>query len=375
MKKSKVIMLVGLLIFVVIGIFIIVRFVSHKTGNHTHQSDTEQQQYTCPMHPTYISDKPGSCPICGMDLVPIKKSVPNATKKNMYKSTMNPNEISDKPGKDSMGMEMVPFEVEEKLMMSVVKGLSEITISPEKQQLIGVKTESVTWRELKVTVNAAGRVAFDPELYNAINEYRQALKTQTETLIKSAYTKLQLFGFDDTQINEMVKVDNVNLILPQDIAWVYAQVYEHEISLVKIGQKIEVTAPAYPGKVFTGTVKAIHPMIDVETRSLKIHAEVDNPNHELKPEMYVNVKIGVRLGNKLSVPESAIIDSGERQIVFIAKSDGVFEPRKVRIGRQAGDYVEVVSGLIGNEKVVTSANFLIDSESKLKSAIKGMSAH
>lgn len=335
-KKGIFITIIG--VVVLSGIFATV--ITIKSCKGTVESK-ESVKYHCPMHPTYIADKPGDCPICGMKLVPMEQH------KNAEETT-NESEVS---------------------------GQATVTISPEKQQLIGIKTEPVSWRNLKITINASGRVAFDPELYNALNEYRQALKTQTEILVKSAYTKLRLFGLDNEQINEMIKTDNTNLLLPADTAWIYAQVYEHEISLVKIGQQIEVTSPAYPGKVFNGKIKAIHPMVDVETRSLRIHAEVNNQNQLLKQEMYVTVRINVQLGEKLSVPESAVMDTGKRQLVFIARKGGVFEPREVRIGRQAGDYYELISGVNDGEKVVITANFLIDSESKLKSAISGMSGH
>ncbi len=140
-----------------------------KNSEHRHEATVEHSQqkklYHCPMHPTYTSDKPGECPICGMSLVPIEEEKPQVKKRIMYRSTMNPNEVSDKPGKDSMGMEMEAFEVEETPVVSTVEGRSIVKITPEKQQTIGVKTGIVELRKLEKTIRTVGKVDYvEPEL-------------------------------------------------------------------------------------------------------------------------------------------------------------------------------------------------------------------
>ncbi|OGS45580.1 MAG: hypothetical protein A2539_07070 [Elusimicrobia bacterium RIFOXYD2_FULL_34_15] len=375
-----------------------------KKESHNHGSDQKAQKYHCPMHPTYISDKPGDCPICGMKLVPMDEkpiSSQPIKKKTMYRSSMNPEEVSDKPGKDSMGMEMVPFEVEENSPsgISKVDGLSSVTISEEKQQLIGVKTGIVKKRKLTYDIRASGRVAHDPELYNAINEYQQTLSRrrelasksfpdgqeqesqgiqQADSLLDSSTLRLKHLGLSDEQIMELSKSSETftNLILvgkPGGTVWIYAQIYMSESGLVKAGQIMDVTTVALSGKKFRGVIKAVDTYLDSESRTLRARAEVYNPEGLLKPEMYVDVVIHVDFGEKIAVPEEAVIDSGTRQIVFVKKLAGVYEPREIQVGHIAEGYYEIISGLSVGEEVVTSANFLIDSESKLKSAIQGMS--
>ncbi|MDO8734944.1 MAG: efflux RND transporter periplasmic adaptor subunit [Elusimicrobiota bacterium] len=373
---------------------------SKKETSHG-SSKKISQKYHCPMHPTYISDKPGDCPICGMKLVPSDEketTTQPAKKKTMYRSSMSPNEISDKPGKDSMGMEMVPYEIEENSPAgtSKVEGLSSVTISEEKQQSIGVKTAIVKTRKLIFDIRASGRVAHDPELYNAIIEYQQTLSRRNELVLKSApkeqeqgfiqqadslinssTLRLKHLGLSDAQITELSKSSETfsNLILvgkPGGTVWVYAQIYISEFGVVKPGQIMEVTSISLPGKKFRGEIKAVDTYLDSESRTLRVRAEVSNPEGLLKPDMYVDAVIHVDFGEKIAVSEEAVIDSGTRQIVFVKKAAGVYEPREIQVGHTAEGYYEIISGLSVGEEVVTSANFLIDSESKLKSAIQGM---
>jgi Cu(I)/Ag(I) efflux system membrane fusion protein len=293
--------------------------------------------------------------------------------KTMYKSTMMPGEISDKPGKDSMGMEMVPFEIKEPVEASYVSGLANVSISPEQEQLIGVKTEQVKKRELKHTIRAAGKIAHDIELYNALKEYQAAVQNGDKTSIDASKFNLYHMGLSDEQINEMAKQKDLSNLLyvngPGKNVWVYAQIYENESGLVKKGQEIKVSSIAFPGKTFTGKIKSIDTYLDSETRTLKVRAELPNPEGILKPEMYVEALIEANPGIKLSVPTEAVIDSGTRKIVFVKTGPGSFSPREIITGSSADEYYEVISGLKEGEEVVTSANFLIDSESKLKAAI------
>ena len=154
--------------------------------------------------------------------------------------------------------------------------------------------------------------------------------------------------------------------------WIMAEVYEYEIPSVSLGQKASVTFPSFPGKTFTGKVTYISPEMDPKTRTLKIRVELANPDFKIKPDMYANVELKVDYGKKLSIPQEAVLDSGANQMVFVAKEGGYFEPRKVTLGPSVDDRRIVLDGLKAGEQVVTSANFLIDSESQLKSAAGGM---
>jgi len=407
--------------------------------------------YRCPMHPTYTSDKPGSCGICGMDLVPVEKeeqaTPPAAKKKTMYRSTMNPNEISDKPGKDSMGMDMVPFEVEESGAVTEVGGRIQVKISPERQQLIGIKTAFVKsqpihklikavgridyaepdisfvnlkfdgWVE-KLYVNSTGRAVrkgeplfdiYSPELVSAEQEYLIALKAgatlgDVSSILNSAREKLRLWDVTDSQVEELGRtgqfkktvtvyspgsgiVIEKNVIQGQKImagenlfkiadlsrVWIIGEVYEYELPFIKTGQEAKISLSYYPGESFAGQITYIYPYLKPETRTNQVRIEVVNPGLKLKPEMFANLEIQVDYGTKLTVPSDAVLDAGDTKIVFVAKGDGYFEPREVKLGVRGQDMYEVLGGLSEGENVVTSANFLIDSESSLKAALSRMS--
>lgn len=386
-------------IILIIILIILAGFAGYKLIHSHYGSKSTSSiaiKYHCPMHPTYVSDKPGDCPICGMKLVPMENpETAKPTKKIMYKSTMNPNEVSDKPGKDSMGMDMVPFEIDEGSEISEnqskVEGLVPVTVSPEKQQLSGVQTGFVEYRDLHMIIRSAGRIAYDPDLFTAQTEYLEAVKTRekvkdssmldvierSNSLINSAKLKLALMGLSEIQIKELEEKKTVsdNLLIGKKggTIWMYAQIYEYESNQVQIGQIINVTSKSLPGKIFGGIIRSIDPVLNPDTRTLRVRAELDNTEGLLKPDMFVNAEININLGKLLSVTKEAILDTGVRQIAFVDKGNGLFEPREVKLGQETDDYYQLLSGLAEGDKIVTSANFLIDSESKLKSALSGMS--
>ena len=467
---------------------------------------SEKALYHCPMHPTYTSDKPGDCPICGMKLVPVelqdmpakgdeppapKKKVmyrstmmpdevsdkpgqdsmgmdmvpyeveepagtgqpaekaaekPVLKKKTMYRSTMNPGEISEKPGQDSMGMDMVPFEVEESGAVTEVGGRIQVKISPERQQLIGIKTAFAKSQPIHKLVKAVGRVdyaepnisivslkfegwveklfvnstgravlkneplfdIYSPDLVSAQQEYLIALKAaktlgDASSILKSAREKLRLWDVTDGQIDELGRTGQAtktitiyspgsgiviekNVLQGQKIAagenlykiadlsrvWILGEIYEYELPFIKTGQEANVSLSYYPGESFGGRITYIYPYLKPETRTNQVRIEVANPGLKLKPEMFANLEIHVDYGTTLTVPTDAVLDAGETKIVFVAKGDGYFEPREVKIGVRGQDMVEVLGGVSDGESVVTSANFLVDSESSLKAALSRM---
>ncbi len=311
--------------------------------------------YYCPMHPSYTSDRPGDCPICNMKLVKKEEA------QRIEEETKEPDEKGDG-----------------------------FYVSQEKQQLIGVKTDEVIYRPLSKIIRTVGRVAFDPELYKAQTEYIEAIKTlqnvkessqekvikRAEALVEAAKLKLKLQGLDIKQIEELeksMKNDQSLLISSSesDSTWVYATIYEYELEWVKLGQEAEIIATSYPGKKFKGTIVAIDPVFDVMTRSVRARIKVDNIDALLKPDMYVDVEMYSDLGAHLAVPREAIMDSGLRKIVFLSWDTGRFKPVEIRTGLSTEDYVQVLEGLKEGDTVVVSGNFLIDSESKLKSALQG----
>lgn len=431
-----------------------------KSGAAGEAGKSGKALYRCPMHPTYVSDKPGDCPICNMKLVKIEKAAekPDAKKsaakvepakekspeevciehkctikdcpmdvKTMlrpgeraicpicgevisttsgkvveivhrtvsssagmkkekkllyYRNPMNPEVTSQTPMKDSMGMDYVPvYEETEREAAGPT-----VMISPDRQQLIGVETQGVEKRRLVKVIRAEGKIAYDPELVVTQEEFIQALNNEdnvkdsplkdvaerARSMTDAARKKLKLLGMSDEQIDDLKKTRKVDtsLYLPAkgESVWAYISIYEYEIGPVKAGDDVEVEATAYPGEKFYGEVVSINPVLDPMTRTNQVRVKVENPDDKLKPEMFVNGRIKIDLGEKLAVPESAVLDTGLRKIVYLSKENDMLESREVATGQKAEGYYEVVDGLSEGDMVVTSGNFLIDSESKLKSA-------
>jgi Cu(I)/Ag(I) efflux system membrane fusion protein len=382
--KTKTLITIVFILVATVGVFMVNRHFSSGSA-----PKASKELYYCPMHPNFTSDKPGDCAICGMSLVK-RVTAPQAEQKIeqgkskkilFYRNPMNPAVTSPVPMKDSMGMDYVPV-YEEKTAEGGVY------ISPEKQQLIGVKKGKVEKRNLSGQILTVGRVAYDPALFTAQQEYLQALKSsrtvskdelgyiaeQSAALVKNMREKLLAMGMSEPEIEELGNRGRPqqNLYLPSSEdknVWVYITIYEYEAALVKTGMPVEVRAIAYPGEMFEGQVITVTPILETATRTLKVRALVDNPENKLKLEMFVNVAVKYDLGEKLAVPEEAVMHAGTRDIVFVADANGHFESRTVTLGVKAQNYYAVLRGLTENEEVVTSGNFLIDSESKLNAVL------
>ncbi|MFA4889563.1 MAG: efflux RND transporter periplasmic adaptor subunit [Candidatus Omnitrophota bacterium] len=334
----------------------------HQPEGKTKKPASKKAVYYCPMHPAYTSDRPGDCPICNMTLV--KKSASPAG-----------------------GEEAQAIKKESGIPKEAGEGFY---VSPEKQQLIGVKTDKVIRRALNKLIRTVGRVAFDPELYKAQQEYIEAINTlekvnesgekkvveRAEALVEAAKLKLKLQGLDIKQIEQLEesRENDQSLLISSsesDSTWVYATIYEYELEWIKIGQEALITAVAYPSKEFKGKIVAIDPVFNAMTRSVRARIKVDTEEGLLKPDMYVDVQMSSDLGAHLAVSREAIMDSGLRKIVFLSLETGRFKPVEVRTGFSTEEYVQVLEGLKEGDTVVVSGNFLIDSESKLKSALEG----
>ena len=442
--KPKILIPVLLILFIGI-VFVIPGCSQAGSANKAAQG---KAIYYCPMHPTYTSDRPGDCPICNMKLVKKESVQPisdetavkdiciehNCTmqdcgmrvKANLkpgekvscpicgefittangkligvsnqtapvkkerkllyYRNPMDPKATSPVPMKDQMGMDYVPVYEDGKVQADAGPT---VTISLEKQQLIGVKTEPVKKMNLSKIISASGKIAYDPELVITQEEFIQALNNKdnlkgeefkdviarVQSLIDASRNKLKLLGMSEDEIIELEKTRKaqINLYLPAkgENVWAYISIYEYEIGLVKRGSSVEIEAVAYPGEIFEGKVVSINPVLDPSARTNQVRVEVLNTLDKLKPEMFVNAKINIDLGEKLALPELAVMDTGIRKIVYLSREGGLLEAREVKVGQKAEGYYEIFSGLSEGDIVVTSGNFFIDSESKLKSALEG----
>lgn len=365
-----------------------------------HTSPARKGFYQCAMHPQIVSDEPGICPICQMKLQRVDgegapmdthaDAAPAGTSPSkiiFYRHPMRADVTSPVPAKDEMGMDYIPVRQADldSGAASDVPGHAPFTLSTERQQLIGVTRTKLEKRALELEIRAAGKVAYDPMLYQAITEYREALKARAaiknstmdeahegaRAVVAASSLKLRQLGISEQQIREL-SADGaapVNLLLPGKSVWVYAQVYEYEVELVHPGQAVDVTTPALPGRTFRATVAAVDPVLHAMTRTVRVRALVQTPDTVLRPETFVHVTIRVPLGEKVAVPEDAVLDTGDHQIVFVVTGTGHFEPRAVQLGREAQGYFEVLSGVEAGEEIVTAANFLIDSESRFRAAL------
>jgi RND family efflux transporter MFP subunit len=374
--------------------------------------------YRSTMHPSEVSDRPGKDSM-GMEMerVEIEEGPPGAGiegQASVRISTRKQQLI----GVRTSPVARVPF----------VRSIRTVgRVIPDETRLHHVHTKVSGWVE-SLTVSATGeRVrkgqpllrVYSPELLATQEEHFIALRSRRELgdaglpelvqradeLVKSSRRRLLLYDLTDAQVEELensaapsrtvtlfapvsghvlgrnvthgMKIDpEMNLLDIADLSrvWVLASVYEYELPFVATGQPATMTLSYLPGRSFEGKVTLVYPMLDAATRTAQVRLEFANPRLELKPEMYAEVGIRSDLGERLSVPETAVISSGTRNIVFVAQGEGFFEPRSVRVGVRLPERVEILEGLAEGEMVLTSGNFFVDSESKLKAALEAAAA-
>jgi Cu(I)/Ag(I) efflux system membrane fusion protein len=406
-----------------------------KRGPESKPADVDY--YTCTMHPSVRSQDPkGKCPICGMDLVPVKKKPSTAAP-----AETGMGDMAGMPG-------MKPGGTNERMEQP-----SEFSVPMERQQQIGVTYVRAERRPFQYRVRAAGLVApdkqrrweyvprvegyvqklfvfspgevvesnaplltlYSPELFTAQKEFVNALQMSdrarsnnspdalktAEDLVAASKERLRLWNITDEQISGLEQsrkpreelnlhspfkgiVENIGVeqgskvaagdrlveIADLSVVWVWAQFYQDELALLKTGLTTTITTSSYPGEKYAGRISIIDPFINDATRAARVRIDVENPGFKLRPGMYVDVELARDMGEGLAVPVSAILPTGLRNIAFVDKGDGKLEPRFIQLGREYGDFYEVKSGLAENERVVASANFLIDSEAQIQGAVK-----
>jgi Cu(I)/Ag(I) efflux system membrane fusion protein len=369
--------------------------------------------YYCPMHPSYTSDRPGECPICGMSLEPIPQGADSATHSTA----------------------------------GGVPGLAPVHLTPERIQLIGVRTARVEKRPLGARLELVGFVApdesrlkhiqlrvagwvqhleasrtgesvrvgqplltiYSPELYQSEEEFLIELRAHEghaeheAGATNAGRERLRLLGVPEDEIErlERERTAKTELMLRSPVGgtvlergvtegqfvaaetplftvvdlsrvWVLADIYEMDYARVRVGDPVRFTADALGERSFEGRVELISPTVSTETRTLKVRASLPNGDRNLRPGMYGRATVFTRAQRVLAVPEEAVVKAGDQDYVFLARAPGRFEPRTVRVGQPDGDWVQILGGVAEGDTVVASASFLIDSESRLKAAVAGM---
>jgi RND family efflux transporter MFP subunit len=202
----------------------------------------------------------------------------------------------------------------------------------------------------------------------------QVLKTGEPIKNITVYSPMTGYITDRKAFPQLKVMPDTDLYTIVDLSrvWIMADVFEYEAPNIRVGQAARVSIQALPGRDFNARIDFLQPQVDPMTRTLKVRLNMDNPGVMLKPDMYADVEFRVNIPSKLTVPADAVLNAGERKTVFVDRGNGYFEPRQVKTGEREGDRIQILSGLSGGERVVTSGNFLIDSESQMKAAASGM---
>jgi Cu(I)/Ag(I) efflux system membrane fusion protein/cobalt-zinc-cadmium efflux system membrane fusion protein len=386
------------------------------TPEHDHEAVSKGAVYQCPMHPEVIEDHPTDCPICGMDLVEVKQAGEEDTSPEEGVIRIDPVQVQN------TGVVSAPAIRTDIARQSRTVGI--LDFNADEITWINVKFEG--WIE-KVHVNYVGQAVkqgqplfeiYGPALVTTQEEYLRALdyraslrgngrpetQRQAESLVSAALERLAYWDISDEQIENLeatkkvqrrvtvaAPVDGViaevmsealegmfvkpgmDLYKIADLSsvWVHADIYELDIPWIRDGQPAEVSFRNSPDQRYSGKVLFLYPEVSRDTRTLKICVEVPNPQQRLRPGMYADVVVhGPKVRDAVAIPQSAVIHSGERNIVFVRLDEGRFDPREVTLGVK-GDkgMIQVVDGVAAGEEVVTQGQFMLDSESRIQEAI------
>ncbi len=368
--------------------------------------------WRAPMDPTYISPKPGKSPM-GMDLVPVYEG------EEAFGATVRINPVVQQ----NMGVRLAP--VTRRDLFQKIRTIGRVDYN--EARVAHIHTKFSGWIE-KTFVNTTGQRVekgqsmleiYSPQLVSAQEEYLDAytslgglgagasavVRANQERILSSARRRLEYFDVTTAKIKRLETSGKVtktimlkspfegivtrkhaldgmevksgmNLYTIADLSeiWVYADIYEYEVPWVAVGQKAVMTLSYDPGQTYVGEVQYIYPYLEEKTRTIKVRLVFDNPHLDLKPGMYANVEIATSpVENVIAVPMEAVLFSGERNLVIVALGEGRFAPRDVTVGIEASNgYYQIIDGLSAGEEVVTSGQFLIDSESKLQESIAKM---
>lgn len=375
--------------------------------------------WTCTMHPSVHAKDPGNCPICAMELVSVLKRDKPAGAPAATNETSTPAEFRV-PMERQQQIGVTYATVETKPLQHTIRAVGKV--APDAQRVWRVVARAGGYVQ-ELGVGAPGEVVkkgqvlmtlYSPELLTTQRELIDLLRMRdsapkgslsvhgdAQSLIESAERRLRLWNITDEQVAKIektrkaeeslpiiAKMDGIVQTLPVtqgmtiapgntlvdvadlSVVWVWGEFYQEELPMLRVGQEVTVTSDSYPGEKFKGQLSLVDPFINDVKRTGRVRLDIQNPELKLKPDMYVDVSLEMEMGESLVVPVSAIMPTGKRNIAFVDKGEGKLEPRFLELGGKYGNVYAVKSGLKEGERVVASANFLIDAESKIQGALK-----
>lgn len=424
---------------------------------------TPKQLWTCGMHPQIVQDHPGTCPICGMNLVPMRGDAPapkaaaeGGRKLLFYRNPMNPTVTSPVPMKDEMGMDYVPVYEDE--AAGTAGGGATVTIDPSIVQNMNVLTQAATRGDLTREIRTLGSLEYDqqkmvtvttkypgwiekvyvnyigepvkkgqplfeiyaPELVQTEQDLLTALefarrlegapqdaRQRAQDLVAAARQRLSYWDITPAQVERLESTGKVfrtstvaspaggvvmmrmpglegmavkpgmELMHIADLSslWLSVEAFEDQIGSLRVGSEAEVSLSYFPRESFKGRIRYIEPQVNEKTRTVPLKLEVPNADGRLRAGMYATVRFHPAVAKDVVlVPSLAVLRTGRRNLVVVAEEGGRFTPQEVTLGAEGGGKVEIVSGLDAGQRVVTSAQFLIDSESNLREAVQKLLA-
>ncbi|MEE8349099.1 MAG: efflux RND transporter periplasmic adaptor subunit [Acidobacteriota bacterium] len=375
--------------------------------------------WTCTMHPSVRMKGPGTCPICAMGLVPVNERPvvsSNPASDSGEQIAADPSIFSVDPRRQQLiNVRTVPVEV--RALEKVIRAVA--TLELDETRIEQVHPKIAGWIDQVFVdftlqhVNQGDPLfsIYSPQLVSTQEEYLLALRTAenlanspfehvssgARSLFEATRRKLELLDVTQEQITQLEKTGQVQktlivyspsaghvmdkdafpnmyvtpetrvyTIADHTAIWANVEIYENEISHIREGQRIVMRTAAYPGDVFKGEITYVYPHLNEQTRTMRVRVEFLNPDLKLKPGMYSTIEVHVPLGRSLAAPESALLRTGTRDLVFVDLGSGQMQLRRVEVGTKAGEYYEILKGLQAGERVVSAANFLIDAESKVQ---------
>ncbi|NLO22861.1 MAG: efflux RND transporter periplasmic adaptor subunit [Fibrobacter sp.] len=392
--KNK-IFLFSLIVFsAFVGAAVVYVFVDKAAHDHVEK----KEMYHCPMHPAIIQDHFGTCPLCGMDLVLVKEeSVSNGDHEHEGAISVNPAIVQ------SIGV--TAMEVKESDLKKTIRIPGMVNYNAERMAVVNTRVAGWVLSNPKgiegTRVRKGAKLAefYSPDLIAAQEEFLHALKIDS-SLAKSAKRNLEVMGLSSSLIEQVETKQEIVTKVPIDApipgviikknliqgdyisagtelyriadlntVWITGYVYPKETKYLKLGMNVSLDLSALQEKHASGKLSFISPMVDFDTKTTELRVEFNNTNYKLKPGMDVDLFLHKDIGKGIQVPNTAVIRTGERNLVILSVGDGHYKPQNVLLGEDLGENIQILEGLAIGDSVVTSAHFLLDSESNLRKAM------